>query len=99
MITEFSLMLLAAGLAAFGCRVAGFWFMGFVPMTPRLERALRATPLAVMVGIVAPAASRGGVPELVALAATAVAMRLSGNDLLAAVVGVGAVAGLRAWMG
>ncbi len=40
--------------------VAGFVAMRFVTITPRIEAALRATPLSVMAGIVAVAAMRGG---------------------------------------
>jgi uncharacterized membrane protein len=77
------------------CRFGGFWVMRYVTITPRLEAALKATPLAVMAGIVTPAMLRGSWPEWLALAATALAMRLSGSDLGAAVVGVAVVALLR----
>jgi uncharacterized membrane protein len=93
---EFLPLLAAMAAASFACRAGGFWLMRFVPVTPRLEAALKATPLAVMVGIVAPVAARGHLPELAALAAVFVAMRLTGNDLLAALAGVTVVALLRA---
>ena len=66
--------------------------MRFVTITPRLEAALKATPLAVMVGIVAPVAAKGNTIELAALAAIIITMRVIKNDLLAALVGVGVVA-------
>lgn len=89
-------LLLAMAAASFLCRAGGFWLMRYVPVTPRVESALKATPLAVMVGIVTPAAARGNIPEIVGLAAILIAMRLTGNDVLAAIVGVAVVAGLRA---
>ncbi len=81
--------------AAAICRLAGFQFMRFIPITPRLEAALKAIPLAVMIGIIGPPVLRGGLPEIVGLAATVVAVRLRGNDLIALVAGMGVVAVLR----
>ena len=89
-------VLLAAGAVAFFCRAAGFFLMRFVPITPRLEAALRATPLAVMVGICAPVVARGNPAELAALGVVAIATKLTGSDVLGAMIGVVAVAGLRA---
>jgi uncharacterized membrane protein len=85
-------LLLAWTLASFACRAAGFWLMRFVNVTPRFEAALRAAPLAVMVGIVAPAAVHGGPAEWLGLAVVAVTLKLSGNDLVATLTGVAAVA-------
>ena len=61
-----------------------------------LRATLAAAPLAVMIGIVTPAALRGGIAEITGLAATFVAMRLWRSDLLAMFVGVAAVALCRA---
>jgi uncharacterized membrane protein len=85
-------LLLALALASYTCRAGGFWLMRFVTVTPRLRATLAAAPLAVMLGIVTPAALRGGPAEIVGLVATFVAMRLWRNDLLAMFCGVGAVA-------
>ena len=82
-------------LAAALCRLAGYWFMRFVPTSPRMEAGLRAIPLAVMIGIIGPPILRGGWPELGGLAATIATVRLGGNDLLAILAGMGAVAALR----
>jgi uncharacterized membrane protein len=94
---EFLLFVLIIGAASLACRFGGFWLMRFVPITPRLEAALRATPLAVMVGLVTPAALRGGIVEAAALVATGATMKLTGSDLFSAVVGVAVVAGGRAY--
>ncbi|WP_143762941.1 AzlD family protein [Ramlibacter tataouinensis] len=88
----FYLALAAMAAASYACRVAGYLLMGWVPITPRLEAALKAMPLGVMVGIVTPAASSGRAPELLGLVAVAVVMRLSGKDVIAAVVGAAVVA-------
>jgi uncharacterized membrane protein len=89
-------MLLALGVVSFACRVGGFWIMRFVTITPRLEAALKATPIAVMVGIIMPSITKGNPVEIAALAITAIAMRLTGNDLIAMLAGIAVVAGGRA---
>jgi uncharacterized membrane protein len=93
---EILTVLLAAGAVSFFCRAAGFFLMRYVPITPRLEAALRATPLAVMVGICAPVMARGNPAELAALGVVVIATKLTGNDVVGALAGVAAVAGLRA---
>lgn len=91
-------IILVVTLAAAVCRHAGFMFMRLVPMTPRVRAGLDAIPLAVMLGIVLPPALRGGIPELVGLAATVLAVQLRGNDVVAIVAGMGSVALMR-WLG
>ncbi len=90
-------LLVALTLASFACRAAGFWLMRFVTVTPRVQAALDAAPLAVMVGIVTPAAARGNPPELLGLVVIAAVMRLTRNDLVAALSGVATVA-LARWL-
>ena len=92
---DFLLLVLALALASFACRAGGFWLMRFVKVTPRLESALRAAPLAVMVGVVLPPAVHGGIPELAGLAVTLGVMVRWRNDIVAALAGVVAVALLR----
>jgi uncharacterized membrane protein len=87
--------LLALAAASFVCRACGFWVMRFVTVTPRLKAALAAAPLAVMLGICAPALARGELPELAGLAVIVLVMRRTGNDLVAALSGVAVVAGCR----
>jgi uncharacterized membrane protein len=52
-----------------------------------------------MIGIVVPAAVRGGIPEWLGLAAALLVMRLTRKDLVAALSGVAAVAVCRALAG
>jgi uncharacterized membrane protein len=89
---DFLLALLAMGLASFACRAGGFFLMRFVTVTPRLEAALRILPLGVMIGIVAPVAATGKVPELIGLGLVLLLMKVTGNDFLAALSGIAAVA-------
>lgn len=91
-------LMLALALASFACRAGGFWLMRFVTVTPRLRATLAAAPLAVMLGIITPAALRGGPAEWTGLAAAFVVMRLARNDLVAMFSGVIAVAFWRALM-
>ncbi|MDP2448842.1 AzlD domain-containing protein, partial [Polaromonas sp.] len=72
--------------------ISGFLLMGYVRITPRVEAALKAIPLSVMVGIVTPAATSGKLPELLALLAVGLVMKLVRNDLAAAVAGAATVA-------
>ena len=90
--TGFWLALAALALASYACRVAGYLLMGLVPITPRLEAALKATPLGVMIGIVMPSAASGRLPELAGLVVVLVVMKMARNDLAAAVCGAAAVA-------
>lgn len=89
--TRFYLALAAMAAASYACRIAGFVLMGWVAITPRVEAALKAIPLGVMVGIVMPAAASGRVPELLGLAVVALAVRLTRSDVVAAMLGAGAV--------
>lgn len=98
MTDNFPLALAVMAAAAFLCRMAGFTLMRFVPLTPRVEAALRATPLAVMSGIVALALVNGGLAEALALGAVVAITWATGRDIAAALIGVAVVAGLR-WMG
>ncbi|MBE2277893.1 MAG: AzlD domain-containing protein [Rhodobacteraceae bacterium] len=89
-------LMLVAGLAALTCRFAGYLAMRFLPASPRLDAALRATPLAVMSGITAMALAAGGLVEALALGAAVALTALTRNDVAAAVAGVAVAAGLRA---
>jgi uncharacterized membrane protein len=91
--TLLAILVMAAGVAI--CRLSGFWLMGFVPITPRVEAALGAIPLAVMIGLIVPAILKGGLPELAALVFTVAAVRLGANDFVAIVIGIATVAAVR----
>jgi uncharacterized membrane protein len=91
--------LLAMGVASYACRAAGYLLMGWLTITPRLESALRAMPIGVMAGIVAPSVASGRPPELAGLAAVGIVMKLTGSDIAAALAGAGTVAAMRWWLG
>jgi uncharacterized membrane protein len=89
---RFLIAIAGMALASYACRVAGHLLMSHVRITPRVEAALRAIPLAVMIGICIPAAASGKLPELVGLAAVALAMKTTGKDVVAVLAGAAAVA-------
>ena len=93
---DFIPALLAMAAASFACRAGGFLLMRFVPVTARLQAALRAIPFCVMIGIVAPAAVRAGPAEWLGLAVIVLVMKLGCNDVLAALLGVATIALVRA---
>ncbi len=98
MMPSFPAMLAVMVLAAFACRVGGYAMMAWLPASPRLEAALRATPLSVMAGITALALAGGQVADALALAGVVVLTLVTRNDVMSAIAGVGIVAALR-WMG
>jgi uncharacterized membrane protein len=93
---HFLLAVLAMAVASYACRLAGYLLMGYVPVTDRLQAALKAIPLGVMIGIVMPSVLAGKVPEIVGLAVVFGVMKLTGKDVVAALAGAAAVALARA---
>lgn len=95
---DFLTAVAALAVVSFLCRAGGFMMMRFVRITPRMESALKTVPLAVMIGIVMPAAAAGRPPELVGLVAVGLVMKLWANELLAALAGLAVVA-IGRWLG
>jgi len=93
------LAILLMGLASYLCRFGGYFLMGYVAVTPRVDAWLRAIPIALIGAILGPIAVRGGPAEWLGLVTAIVAMRATGNDLLSAVAAIGVVAGVRAVQG
>jgi uncharacterized membrane protein len=87
--------ILGMALVTYATRAGGFWLMGLVRPSPRVEAWLRQIPGAVLVAIIAPTVLASSLAEtLAALAAALVALRTK-NVLVAMAVGVGAVWVLR----
>ncbi len=78
-------------LVTYACRAGGYWLMGRVAMSPRIEIGLTYLPGAVLISLVAPAMAREGIPGVCAVAVTAVVMRWRNNLLLAMLAGIGTV--------
>lgn len=87
--------ILGMALVTYATRAGGFWLMGLVTPSPRMEAWLRQIPGAVLVAIIAPTVLASSLAEtLAALASALVALRTK-NVLVAMLVGVGAVWVLR----
>jgi uncharacterized membrane protein len=77
-------------------RFTGYWAMAYVPLTPRLRRALDALPGSVIVATVLPVAAKGGPAALLAVLAALGVMIWLRNDFLAVIAGVGVAVAVRA---
>jgi uncharacterized membrane protein len=82
--------------ATYATRVAGFWMMGHVAITPRVRRMLDALPGCVLAAILAPLIWRSGIPAAAGVAAAAGLMLLWRNEFVAVFVAIAVVALLRA---
>lgn len=82
------LTIVLMAVVTYACRAGGYWLMGRVTMSPRVEAGLTYLPGAVLISLVAPAMAREGVPGVCAVVVTAVLMRLSNNLLVAMVGGI-----------
>jgi uncharacterized membrane protein len=93
------LAILLMGMASYLCRFGGYFLMGYVAVTPRVDAWLRAIPIALIGAILGPIAVKGGLAEWFGLATAIVGMRVTGNDLVSAVAAIAVVAGVRALQG
>ena len=78
-------------IVTYACRAGGFWLMGRVEMSPRVEIGLTYLPGAVLISLVAPAMAEEGIPGVAAVALTALTMRKTNNLLLSMLAGIGTV--------
>jgi uncharacterized membrane protein len=85
------LTILLMAVATYALRAGGYWLMGRVTLSPRLEAGLVYLPGAVLTALVVPATIEAGLPGVLALGAVAVVMRRWGNLFLALVAGVAVV--------
>lgn len=85
------LAIVLMALVTYGCRAGGYWLMGRVEISPRIEAGLAYLPGAVLISLVAPAMVEEGIPGTCAVIATAILMRLTNNLLLAMIAGIGTI--------
>jgi uncharacterized membrane protein len=85
------LAIVLMAVCTYALRAGGYWLMGRVTLSPRLEAGLAYLPGAVLTALVVPATIEAGIPGLCGLIAVAVVMRRWGNLFLALVAGVGIV--------
>jgi uncharacterized membrane protein len=84
-------------LVTYACRAGGYWTMGFVRMTPRVEGWLAAMPSALVAAILARALASAGPIEIAGVAAAFLVARFLGGDFVGMIAGMAAVAVLRSF--
>ena len=89
------LTIIGMGLVTYATRAGGLLLIGRVKMSPFVERWLSYIPGCVLLSIVAPSVSTGGVPDMLASLATLLVALRTRNLLLSMVVGVACVVVLR----
>ncbi|WP_342359459.1 AzlD domain-containing protein [Terrarubrum flagellatum] len=88
--------ILAATLVTYLCRIGGYWAMGFVTPSPRIERALAALPGSIVAAIVLPAIAQTGLVAAIAIVIALAIKLVARNDMLALCAGVATAIALRA---
>lgn len=86
---------LLMGIVTYALRAGGYWLMGRVTISPRMEAALGYLPGAVITALVVPSAIEAGLPGIAGVGAIALVMWKRPNLLLALVAGMGTVVLLR----
>ncbi|MFL9826768.1 AzlD family protein [Rhodoplanes sp. SY1] len=86
----------AMALVTYAMRAGGFWMMGRVPLTPRVQRMLAALPGSIVAATVLPIVVNGGPLAAAAVGAGVVTMWIARNDFLAVMVGMAVAAAGRA---
>jgi uncharacterized membrane protein len=76
-------------------RIAGFWLMGHVRLTPRIRRMLEALPGAVIAATVVPIVAKLGLPAALAIGTVLLMMVRFRNEFLAIAAGIGVAALVR----
>ena len=89
------LTILGMALVTYATRAGGFWLMGLVTPSPRVETWLKQIPGAVLVALIAPTILASSIAETLAAVATVLVAIRTKNVLIAMLVGVSAVAFLR----
>ncbi|WP_293798960.1 AzlD family protein [uncultured Bosea sp.] len=86
----------AMAAATYLCRISGVALMSVIPLTPHVRRGLAALPGSIVVATVLPLIERLGWAAALALLAAVGTMILRRSELLALLVGMIAISGLRA---
>ena len=89
------LTILGMALVTYATRAGGFWLMGLVTPSPRVETWLKQIPGAVLVALIAPTILASSIAETLAAIATVLVAIRTKNVLIAMLVGVTTVALLR----
>lgn len=82
--------------ATYLCRSGGFLLMHHVPLTARVRRGLAALPGSIVMATIVPLSLRGGWPAIIGITMAFLTMLRVRNELVALLVGLASVAGMRA---
>lgn len=93
--SEALLAIVLMALVTYALRAGGFWLMGRVTISPRMEAALAYLPGSVITALVVPSTLEAGLPGLGAVAVIALVMWKWPGLLLALLLGLGTVVLLR----
>ena len=93
--TDILVVIAAMALVTIAMRTAGFWLMGYVPVTPRIKRMLAALPGSIIAAAVLPVVVEGGIVAAMAVVAAMGAMWLTRSDFVAVIAGMGVAAAAR----
>jgi uncharacterized membrane protein len=96
--SEAIVAILLMGIVTYALRAGGYWLMGRVTISPRMEAALAYLPGAVITALVVPSALEAGVPGVIGVGVIAMVMWKRPSLLLAMVAGMGTVVLLRSVM-
>lgn len=94
--SEALITVLGMALATYVTRAGGFWLMGHITLSRRIERWLRFVPGTLLVAIVAPGIVAGGPAAVGASIATVVVAARTRQLLLAMIAGIALFALLHA---
>lgn len=72
----------------YGFRGGGYWLMGRVTLSPRMEAGLAYLPGAVITALVVPSMLEAGLPGVFGVAVVAICMRIRPNLLIAMTAGI-----------
>jgi uncharacterized membrane protein len=90
------LAIVAMAAASYFCRAGGFWLMGLVKLTPRLQGWLAAMPPAIVAAILTRTVIESGTVEVIGVATAFLLSRILASDLWGMIAGIVTVAALRA---
>lgn len=87
--------ILGMGIVTYATRAGGFWLMGYVTLSPKLERFLRQTAGGVLVAIVVAAVMKGDPAMWAGLAAAVGCMIMLRKSMTAILIGMILAVGIR----
>lgn len=79
-------------------KMMGFWILGRVPLTARVRRGLEALPGGVILATIVPITLESGPAGILGITVATLVMAITKKDWLAVAMGLGAVAGYRAFL-